>query len=29
VIRDMDRKTQTSVAEREMLSTVTTMLGAG
>lgn len=29
VIRDMGRKTQTSVAEREMLSTLSTMLGAG
>jgi histidyl-tRNA synthetase len=29
VIRDMGSKTQTSVAEREMLSTVSQMLGAG
>lgn len=28
VIRDMDRKTQTSVAERELLPTVSAMLGA-
>ena len=29
VIRDMGAKTQTSVAEHELLSTITRMLGAG